>query len=245
MTYVQRFERTDQAAAYDDYFKDGTYTSLLWSLEQEQLLDVLGRTGHSHPADYLDFATGTGRVLEALAPRAGHARGIDASAAMAERARQRVPGVEVQVRDITDPGAEVEGRYDVITAFRFVLNAGPDLAVTALRALRERLRDESSILVLNNQSNLTSHRAVLYPWHRYVRRSSLTWDVHVMSSRRLVALCAQAGLEAERVAGCGLWGGRLARVVPDRLLLSSERRFATSGLSWLGGNQMYVARRRS
>ncbi|KAA1425352.1 class I SAM-dependent methyltransferase [Mumia zhuanghuii] len=239
MRYVNHFATDEAVARYVDHYGPGTYSSLLWDVERRQLLDVLARSGQDHPRDYLDFATGTGRVLELIAPRARRAYGIDTSAAMATHARARVPTAEISIRDITLPGTAIERQYDVVTAFRFVLNARRELATAALTALRRRLRDDRSILVFNNHGNVMSHRAVLYPLH-HLRATEE--PVTLLRDRTIREMCRQAGLITERVEGCGLWGGRIAAAAPHGLVERSEDWFATSKLARLGSNQMYVAR---
>ena len=243
MTYRDQFAKGNAAARYDAVqYGDGSYSALLWEVEKVQLDSILAR--HA-PRDfsYLDFACGTGRVLEHVAPQAASSVGIEISAAMADRARDRVPDATVIVKDVTGEGAEIEGTYDVITAFRFVLNAESSLRSAGLRALRARLANEDSILVFNNHGNLASHKAVMALPHLLRRRGHTAVEGNVLRDKSVRALAAQAGLRVDRVAGAGLLGGRLAAKISVGRVRRIEQRFARSRITRLGSNQLYLARR--
>jgi SAM-dependent methyltransferase len=240
VTYSTHFTDEDEAGRYDEgEYAPDSYSTLLWGIERKQLDDVLARRARPGFA-YLDFACGTGRVLAHVTPRAGTSVGIDVSEAMASRARKRVRGARVFTRDITSD-ASVEGHYDVITAYRFLLNAEPALRRAALDALKSRLRDSSSILIMNNHGNLASHKALmaLPNWIRH--RGQRQPSGNVLAHRAVKRLFEGAGLHVDRVAGCGLLGGHLAKLLPGRLVEGIEARFARTPLSRLGSNQLYVA----
>lgn len=242
VTYRDQFAEGEAAAKYDTVeYADGSYSGLLWDIEKEQLDDVLRKHAPT-PFDYLDFACGTGRVLAHVAPRAATATGIEISAAMAARAHARVPAARLAVVDVTAPGAELEGTYDVVTAFRFVLNAEPSLRLAGMRALAARLRSSDAVLVFNNHGQLTSHKAILALPHLLRRGFRRSNEGNVLSHRAVLALAGAAGLRATRVAGAGLLGGRLAEKLPQRRAEAIERRFARSRWSRFGSNQLYVAR---
>jgi SAM-dependent methyltransferase len=244
VSYRQQFSSEIAARSYDErVYGSGSYSQLLWLIEQEQLREIICKLRGTHPRiDLLDFAAGSGRILSFVEPLVDTSVGIEISESMVERARRRVKRSSVLCRDITRADSKVEGKYDVITAFRFVLNAEPDLRVLALRALRDRLRDGSSVLVLNNHGNLWSHKAILYPVHTMRRAGRPTTSGNYLTHRQVLSLAQSAGLRAERVHGCGVFGGRLARFVPEARLLRWERALAASAVSRVGVNQTYIAR---
>lgn len=245
MSYRDQFAGQRAAVAYDEeQYRRGSYSDLLWRVEQQQLRHVVGQLRSSHRRiDYLDFATGTGRVLGFLEPLVDTAVGIEVSEAMAQRARRRVPAASVLCRDIATAGAPVEGSYDLITAFRFVLNAEPALRAAGLAALARRLRDDSSILVVNNHGNLWSHKALLWPVHKAAGRVRPGTSGNYLSHRAVVRLLEQAGLRVERVLGCGVLGARLARQLPEARVAEWEHRLASTRAAAAAVNRMYVCRR--
>lgn len=244
MSYREQFEGKESANIYDSVqYAPESYASLLWSIERTQLNTALHKVAPRAGFAYLDFACGTGRILQQVAPLAQNAIGIEISAAMAELAQNNIEDVTIICKDITSPYDEIEGHYDVITAFRFVLNAEPELRIKALASLNTRLRDQTSRIILNNHGNLLSHKLVLFPLHKFKTRGRHMTEGNYLSHRSLTRYACQAGLKIERVAGCGLIGGRLARLLPTDLVRRLETRFARSKYSWLGSNQMYVASR--
>jgi SAM-dependent methyltransferase len=243
LSYSEHFADEGAALHYDENeYAPGTYSSMLWEIERSQL-DRTIRAYAPSPFDYLDFACGTGRVLAHVAPRARSTRGIDISEAMVARARERVPSARIEARNITD-GGDVEATYDVITSFRFLLNAEPELRLAGLKALAARLKDRSSVLIVNNHGNLASHKAVMVvpEWFRY--RGRRRQSGNRLSHRAVVRAAEEAGLSIQRLAGCGLLGGRLAGRLPRGLVKRVEVWSARSPLSRLGSNQLYVARLR-
>ncbi|GAB3915622.1 hypothetical protein GCM10011575_46940 [Microlunatus endophyticus] len=244
MSYSAHFANEHEAERYDtDQYAPSAYATLLWEIEQQQLDEVLG-TMAPRQFDHLDFACGTGRVLQHVVPQAASSTAIDVSEAMAARARARVPSATVITRDITR-GGEIEGSYDVVTAFRFILNAEPQLREAGLNALAARLRNSSSILIFNNHGHLLSHKALLAVPHWIRRRGARRQSGNLMTHRKVVVTARQSGLQVQRVAGCGVLGGRLAKMIPRSAAVRIERWAARSPLSWFGSNQLYVARRES
>jgi SAM-dependent methyltransferase len=236
-------ERFAAKTAADDYatntYAPDNYHSLLWDLERHQLDQILCEVV-PRSFDYLDFACGTGRVFYHVRPVAATSCGIDVSTEMLEIALGVDPKAKLLCKDITREDDEVEAKYDVITAFRFILNAEPALRHAALTALRRRLRD-NGILILNNHANLLSHKAAMAPYHSFRRRFSGATVNRYLTHRGVVGTCARAGLRAHRVAGSGLLGGRIADRIGSDRTRHLETWFAQSNLSRFGSNQIYIA----
>lgn len=244
-SYRNRFNSVEWAHAYDKYqYSKGTYGDLLWGIEQEYLRKLVDefRSGH-HIVDYLDFATGTGRIVSYMEDLVDTAVGIEISEAMAERASERVKSARILCRDITEPGAPIEGQYDFITAFRFLLNAEPTLRLAGLKALAARLRDESSFLVFNNHGYLWSYRMLAYPVYALRALEKGVSKPNYLTHRDVMRLVAQAGMHIDRVMGCGVFSGKVASMMPVDKALRLEKFAAQSfPLSRFGVNQIYVAR---
>ncbi|MDQ3422085.1 MAG: class I SAM-dependent methyltransferase [Actinomycetota bacterium] len=242
MSYSDHFSSEESAVSYDAVqYAAGSYSSLLWAIEKEQLDQVWAT--HSIPPDaaVLDFACGTGRVLEYLSKKTTDITGIEVSRQMAERARSRVPSAQVLCGDITQEDIVPQDSYDVITAFRFFLNAEPLLRRSAMAALRVMLRP-GGLLILNNHGNLYSHKALLAPLHHLSRRGRAERSGNYLRQSELVDVAARAGLRIDRVAGCGLLGGRTYRHFRGARIDALEKRLSVSSFARFGSNQLYVAR---
>jgi SAM-dependent methyltransferase len=244
-SYREQFGAEADAARYDreEYGKD-SYGTLLWELEKAALSSLVGefRAGHPH-IRYLDFASGTGRVAAYLEGQVERGTAIEVSAAMADGARQRLSATEVLCRDITLAGAEVEGKYDLITSFRFFLNAEPALRQAALRALAARMADDTSWLVFNNHGNLWSIKIAGWPYHR-LRHMRGGWRPagNYLSHSQVKAMLRRAGLRVVRVVGMGVLGGKVCgHLSPARALRLETRLASMPFLRRFAQDQLYVA----
>ena len=245
-SYRDVFSSAARAERYDPVdCAPRSYMALLWELEKQTLSTLVGEIRATHRSiDYLDFATGTGRIITFLEPKVDTATGIDVSEAMATLARRKLKKGKILCKDITADGADVEGKYDLITAFRFVLNAEPSLRVAALKRLAIRLKDASSRLIFNNHSNPFSHKMVFLPYHKLWRigRGFQPRGIY-MSNGQARRLAAQAGLQIERVIGHGLLSGTLCKLIPFDRALRWEKKLAEIAMFQpFCCNQIYVAK---
>jgi SAM-dependent methyltransferase len=154
-----------KASAYDADLRDvRAAKGLDWLVEQRLLTGLLGpdRDQAEQPAGLqvgraADFACGTGRVLEFLVRRYGDPVGIDVSADMLALARRRCPGAAFVLGDVTADAGLAPGPFDLITAFRFFLNAEPALQAATLEWMRAALAP-GGLVVANFHLNPRSIR---------------------------------------------------------------------------------------
>lgn len=247
-SYKAHFATELQAARYDgDEYADGSYGQMLWDLEKAVLRTFVQEFRQTHPQiRYLDFASGTGRIAGFMEGLVETATSIEISESMAARARARLRATNVLCRDITTSDSEPEGKYDLITAFRFFLNAEPGLRLPAIKALAARLRDDDSRLVFNNHGNLWSLKLIGWPGHK-LRNFRRGWKPYgnYMSHSDVKRLLAQAGLRIVSVTGLGVLGGKVFSRLPFERGSKFERRLAASFLSEFGQDQIYVACRQT
>lgn len=248
-SYRSQFKDRNRAAYYDTVeYGPGSYGQVLWEIEMGQLEKVVASMNCA-PSDieYLDFASGTGRIIEFMENKVGSSRGIEISEAMAAEARKRVSKSEILCLDITDPRACLESKYDLITAFRFFLNAEPALRLAAMKALSRRLRDESSVLVFNNHGSLRSLKGIGRAFPRGRPRSE-DWKTsgNVMSDREALELIKAAGLIVVDVMGCGVLTARVSgfigRISPALAKYLELRLSRLPLAARFGVNQAYVTK---
>lgn len=241
--YSGKFRAEATAADYERCYDSGTSDEAIWDLERRFLLDLMQRDGRDwQQADYLDFACGTGRVIEFIEMHVGRSRGIDISPEMLRIAATKVTRSELLCSDIAASGP-VEGSYDLITAFRFFLNAEPTLRLVVMKALARRLKNRTSLLVFTNHGNPLSYKAMLWPYHTLSRVGKRRPVVgNYMTHREVIELLNAGGLEMVERRGYGFVSPRLF----GRLPAISQRLEATlafaPAVSRLGVNQIYVAR---
>src|SRR5438445_2902841 len=85
----------EKGASYERDFNESQFLSFLWRREQAILDDVIRRRLQGRQLRCLDFACGTGRIIEYLARRGGHVTGVDTSTSMLNEARSRKLDVEL------------------------------------------------------------------------------------------------------------------------------------------------------
>lgn len=133
------------AASYDDSAANVTVT-----LEEEAVRPLLAQLPEG---PLLDAGCGTGRHTVTLAAAGRDVTGVDASAAMVERARQRVPDADFGVADLDDlpfPDASFSG---VVCAL--ALSHLPRLG-QAVREIGRVLRPGGRAIVSNPHPNATA-----------------------------------------------------------------------------------------
>lgn len=240
-SYRREFDSVDKATAYDvGQYGRLSWSSLLWQVEQEQLRMILDDAGNVPRRErYLDFACGTGRVTAYCDRYFQHSAGLDISESMVSVAREKYPYLEFLVGDFTNQPHVAGDDYDLITAFRFVLNADESDRIAALRWFRSLLRDESSRIILNNHSAAASHKAIPYVLRRL--RGRIRTTGRILSHREISRMADAAGLRIVEKRGLGVIGAKSMSILgPDRSL-RIQRFLADRFVAGLiGEDQIYV-----
>src|SRR4051812_20938365 len=128
-SYRNKFRSVDIARVYDEVlYGAGTYEMVIWDIEKCLLLHIVREFRFTHPRiEYLDFATGTGKILSFMEDRVDKATGLEISEQMAQRARERLRVAAIDQYNLTNSDPDPETKFDLITAFRFVANAEKEL----------------------------------------------------------------------------------------------------------------------
>jgi len=144
---------------YAESFSQWSYRNYIWEWEKSVLNEILAKYIHaSNFIHHLDFACGTGRVLAHLGGHVAESTGVDISGDMLSAARHNVNGANLIEADLTTHNILVGQEFNIITAFRFFLNAQPELRTGAFAILSDLL-SEDGYLVFNvhmNRSSLTA-----------------------------------------------------------------------------------------
>jgi len=211
---------------------------MVWRYEQRCLGEIVGRYRREGDMKHLDFACGTGRILEYL-ERFDRALcvGVDISPSMLDIARQRTTRSEIIEGDITQRDILGKRTFSLITAFRFFPNAQDDLREDAMRVLASHL-DSHGVLVFNNHKNLA------FPANRLMRRVGRGFE-RGMTRQEAEHLASTAGLRIQDVYHFGAipeMGHRL--LLPLSLLEMLENSLSRCNfLRNYALNQVYVCRR--
>jgi SAM-dependent methyltransferase len=195
-----------RGAEYHETFSPevNPYRAMAWRLEQRVLDGVLREHLKGRAFTHLDFACGTGRILEYFAKHPATTTGVDVSASMMEVARSVAPKAELVEADLTENDVLGTRRFDLITAFRFFPNAEADLRRSIFSVLARHLQTDG-LLIFNNHKNRNSLRGRL---SRLRRRES---PRGTMTHEEVEGLLHEAGL-------------RVVRAIPVASLPLSDKR---------------------
>jgi SAM-dependent methyltransferase len=241
--YRMAHRDADHARDYDrDFWSPSSAKGLNWQIEQRILDLTFERHLHPAPLRAVDFACGTGRVLQYLESRVNETIGIDVSAQMLALARPRCSRSRLVQHDVTvTPLRDLPHPIDLVTAFRFFLNAEPTLQRDGLAWIRSVLRPDG-VLVANFHLNPASLRG------RYLRmRWAGQQRMPMLTPRAVDDMFTDAGFDIVarygyeylpyRREGSRLWAPGLRRRL-EMVLLDKPRIVA------LGGAFIVVARPR-
>lgn len=186
-----------RGATYDAILSETPFDAYMADFERDYLKEAIPRLFPGQVPRYLDFACGTARITQTVAPFAKAAVGVDISPSMLEQARRKCPTVTFVQADLTQGGGAELGKFSLITSFRFFGNAQHDLREAVLRALSGML-EPGGYLVINSHRNPKSLATML---------GSLTGLSHDLdlSFEKLKTLLQSHGLSIVSTRPIGFW----------------------------------------
>lgn len=202
ISYKESHKYEGKGDEYEAYYKAEAWEKFIWSREQEIILRILEKYFAGKEINLLDFACGTGRITGLLESRVKTSTGVDVSGSMLAIARSKLKRTEIVEADITTENVLESRKFNLITAFRFFLNAEPELRSSAIKAIVELL-DEDGLLVFNNHHSLGS------PWIKLLNARHLQKNpegtFNVMSIEQMKELVENAGLEIVEIYPSGFF----------------------------------------
>jgi len=202
ISYKESHKYAAKGAEYEEHYEKQPWDRFLWSREQGIILQILDKYFDGRDIHLLDFACGTGRIAGFLENRVTTSTGIDVSDSMLAIARNKLHRTEVINADITEENILKPKKFNLITSFRFFLNAEPELRSAAMRAIAELL-SEDGYFVFNNHHSLGS------PWIRLLNARHLKKNpqgiFNVMSIDQMKRLVEGAGMEIIEIYPAGFF----------------------------------------
>jgi SAM-dependent methyltransferase len=199
-TYIRSHTAPGKGRAYDESYRTNPWSRYLWSREQAVLGKILQKHFPSGNADLLDFACGTGRITSFLEDKVRTSTGIDVSQSMLQQASHKLKKTELLEANLLQANPFGARKFNLITAFRFFVNAEPELRLSAMKALAGLLADDG-IFVFNNHQNSDAPYIRLALWN--MARKKLT-GYNTLSLEQCHHLAASAGLRITEVYPVGL-----------------------------------------
>ena len=225
---------------YDANFRSG-YLATLWTEIERPLIDGILRDLGGPDRTCLDFACGTGRITKVAASHFGIVIGVDVSADMLSQAATPGNVVLLPIDITTNHG--IDGTFDVVTAFRFFLNAESSLRLDALTAIHRHL-NEGGTLICNVQTNASSPIGLVYRMFNWLLSRPVR---HTLGLEAVKGLLTSSGFEIVDVRNYGFLPrpGPLLPRLCARLVTPCERACRFLHLPGrLAGHFLVVAKKR-
>lgn len=231
--YSSRFQDRSSVQDYESKeYGAASYSSTVWQWQRPVVEGWVRefRQGRPAPVRLLDFACGTGRVTSAIEPLVDETLGVDISENMVALARAKCSRAQFKVGDILARPELLAGTYDLITAFRFLLNVESEMRRQVLRRLREVIRPDGRLIVnVHGNSRSLRHPAIVWRrWREQGKNSgAMLNEMSPTETRRLLAEC---GFQVVHQPGFGILPPTLYRT-PFRSLAAAVDR-SLAGKDW-------------
>jgi SAM-dependent methyltransferase len=234
-----RLSHLSRGGTYDATLAAAPFDAYMARFEGQHLRRIIPTLFPSAPPRYVDFACGTGRITEVVAPMCAEAVGVDVSPEMLQQARRKCPTVRFVQADLTTQTDLDLGSFDLVTAFRFFGNAQQSLRMAALSAIHRLLR-LGGCLVLNSHRNPHAVAALL---HAATGGGSGGMDLNYLKLRSMLR---RFGFEVEQAIPVGVWMYRSKLLTVEHRPERAERleqRFRFPALAPVAPDVVVVARK--
>lgn len=202
ISYRESHKYAAKGAEYERHCETQAWERFLWSRERKILLGILQKYFAGRDVHLLDFACGTGRITSLLENRVKTSTGVDVSGSMLAIAREKLKRTEIIEADITTENILKPRKFNLITVFRFFLNAEPELRSAAIGRLVELLAEDGRLVFNNHHSLGSPWIKLLYARHR---RKNPEGIFNVMSIAEMKELAEGAGLEIVEIYPVGFF----------------------------------------
>lgn len=228
--YSNRFQDRTAVEAYEHgEYGPESYSSIVWEWQRPVVERIIRefKQSRSTPSRLLDFACGTGRVLSCIELLMDSAEGVDISENMVQLARAKCRKAQLKVGDILSQPGLVQGPYQVITSFRFLLNVEAEVRARVLRKLREVIEAPGGMLLVNVHGNSRSLRHPAIAWKRRQERSKPSGTMlNEMSPGETKDLLQASGFRVVRQFGFGMLPPTLYRTPLRKPAAATDRLFS-------------------
>jgi hypothetical protein len=147
--------------------------------------------------------------------------GLDISAEMIEIARRKCPKSTFYTGNVMENDSVCRGPYSLITAFRLLLNLDPELRVPILKALRDRIAPQGTLLInLHGNQNSSRHAAISWKKHRKISGEGVMLNEMTISEAQ--GCLSESGFEICGRRGFGVLPPSLYKFLPRTLMESID-----------------------
>ncbi len=202
MSYKDSHKYAQKGAEYEAFYQMQPWEGFLWSREQKIILKILEKYFKGRDIHLLDFACGTGRITAFMEERVKTSTGVDVSSSMLAIAKRKLKRTEIIKADITTEDVLQGRKFNLITAFRFFVNAEPALRCAAMQALAGLLSRDGYFVFNNHQSYGSPWIKLRWLRHRQVNPQGI---FNVMTIGQMKKLVECVGLEIVELYPAGFF----------------------------------------
>lgn len=240
--YSRAYQDKSAVDVYEKRYAEGSSDAMIWGMELQLLFKLLTKfCPDFSDAKTMDFACGTGRILSCLDGKVGTLVGVDISRQMLDQAKKNVPNVPTMCLDLNEEPEKIPAGQDIITLFRFILMADPDLREDCMALLATKLKDEKSILIVGLHGNPKSRR-ILAHFRNWLRGKPKLASFSLYEMR---SLAERNGLVVVGGTGCGYIPLSVARYLPAKIVQLIEGGLAGRPWIWRYGSNLLVVCRKA
>lgn len=199
-SYRTNHQSKNYGTLYNKTYEKGYYFYQWEKLEKPILKEIFSKLSKNYKT-YCDFACGTGRILSFAEHFFDRTYGIDISREMAMHAQTRCTKSKIFIEDITKK--DIDLHVDVISSFRFFLNAEPSLREEALQTIKRILNPEG-IFICNIHMNKRSILGFIY---ECINKILSRTKYNTLTKEEITHLLEINGFEVEKI----IWYSYLPR----------------------------------
>jgi len=193
-SYRESHATAGYGAIYSETYRKGYYLHQWNYLERPLIEKIFQKQKKAGAISYLDFACGTGRILEVAERFFDVTFGVDVSEPMLDIARKKCPASLLIKADLTKEKV-ITQKLDLITAFRFFLNAEDKLRSEVLTTLYDLLNARGT-LIANIHVNNTSILGYAYRIRNYILRQKIA---NTLGYKEFYEILTRHGFSVEEV----------------------------------------------
>jgi len=182
-SYRNSHTSKEYGTVYSRTYSEGYYYYQWKYLEQPLLRKIFLLVKGKCAGNYLDFACGTGRILKVAEDYFDKTMGVDVSESMLNIARDSCTKSEIVLADITQRNLPYS--FDIVTSFRFFLNAEKSLKVEALAAIKKMLNPKG-FFIANIHVNSDSPLGLIYRLRNIIFRKKIANTMSYEEFKRLL-----------------------------------------------------------
>ncbi|MCF7906881.1 class I SAM-dependent methyltransferase [Patescibacteria group bacterium] len=197
--YRESHKSPGKGKSYAKSFTEYNYRSMIWKWEQKILKKTISKYFNNRKIDYLDFACGTGRITELIEPYTNISYGADVSQEMLSVAKKKLRKTKLLNIDLTKENSLFCEKFDLITAFRFFLNAQPELKNKTIVELKKLLKP-NGLIVFNIHMNRFSPSAIIIRlYYLILKRQKTINTMNIGEVKKMLSLADLKILETHHI----------------------------------------------